>query len=293
MASLRYSSLMQRTTQTCSARLRPMCTACSPRRCRTSVGVAMRGSRGRTSASRNDSSTALIAPGLEAARKRPAHQRSARAWPTRLGAKVAISAGPPQSRMSRRSQGRIARASGRTGSRASSSPWPASRKAPVRPAARDAWRRSGCSPDHPPTPRSAAPAGSRPHPWRSRYPRTLKPKLAPHQHREVVRTVHVDEMSLRALAHHYHVGHSSISGAMDWASIRMARSQSMDRASPGSGYVTWVPANGSRFYPKAAFRLHGAGCLRSGPWVRSRCDSRDATVQDNTGGVRKRGLWKG
>jgi hypothetical protein len=30
-------------------------------------------------------------------------------------------------------------------------------------------------------------------------------------------------------------------GAMYWASMRMARSQSMDRAKPGSGNVTWVP----------------------------------------------------
>jgi hypothetical protein len=52
------------------------------------------GQQRRTSVSRNDSSRALIAP-LDAVRKIPAHQCSAEASPTRLGAKVAISAGPP------------------------------------------------------------------------------------------------------------------------------------------------------------------------------------------------------
>lgn len=36
-----------------------------------------------------------------------------------------------------------------------------------------------------------------------------KPKLAPHQDREVARMVHVEGLSLRAVAHHYHVGHSN------------------------------------------------------------------------------------
>jgi DNA invertase Pin-like site-specific DNA recombinase len=45
-----------------------------------------------------------------------------------------------------------------------------------------------------------------------------KPKLAPHQDREVARMVHVQGMSLRAVAHHYHVGHSSVVRALERAS---------------------------------------------------------------------------
>jgi DNA invertase Pin-like site-specific DNA recombinase len=42
-----------------------------------------------------------------------------------------------------------------------------------------------------------------------------KPKLAPHQNREVARMVHVEGLSLRAVAHHYHVGHSTIVRALE------------------------------------------------------------------------------
>ena len=41
-----------------------------------------------------------------------------------------------------------------------------------------------------------------------------KPKLAPHQDQEVARMVHVEGLSLRAVAHHYHVGHSTIVRAL-------------------------------------------------------------------------------
>jgi DNA invertase Pin-like site-specific DNA recombinase len=41
-----------------------------------------------------------------------------------------------------------------------------------------------------------------------------KPKLAAHQEREVARMVHVEGLSLRAVAHHYHVGHSTIVRAL-------------------------------------------------------------------------------
>ena len=41
-----------------------------------------------------------------------------------------------------------------------------------------------------------------------------KPKLAPHQDREVARMVHLEGLSLRAVAHHYHVGHSTIVRAL-------------------------------------------------------------------------------
>jgi DNA invertase Pin-like site-specific DNA recombinase len=37
-----------------------------------------------------------------------------------------------------------------------------------------------------------------------------KPKLAPHQEREAARMVLVERLSLRAVAHHYHGGHSTI-----------------------------------------------------------------------------------
>ena len=39
-----------------------------------------------------------------------------------------------------------------------------------------------------------------------------KPKLAPHQEKDAVRMVHAQGLSLRAVAHHYHVGHSKLSG---------------------------------------------------------------------------------
>src|SRR5262249_53914937 len=42
-----------------------------------------------------------------------------------------------------------------------------------------------------------------------------KPKHAPHQDREVARMIHAEKMSLRAVAHHYHVGHSTIVRALD------------------------------------------------------------------------------
>jgi len=42
-----------------------------------------------------------------------------------------------------------------------------------------------------------------------------KPKLAPHQDREVARMVHAEGLSLRAVAHHYHVGHSTIVRALE------------------------------------------------------------------------------
>ena len=42
-----------------------------------------------------------------------------------------------------------------------------------------------------------------------------KPKLAPHQDREVARMVRVGGLSLRAVAHHYHVGSSTIVRALE------------------------------------------------------------------------------
>ena len=44
-----------------------------------------------------------------------------------------------------------------------------------------------------------------------------KPKLAPHQEKEAVRMVHAQGLSLRAVAHHYHVGHSTIVRALERA----------------------------------------------------------------------------
>ena len=45
-----------------------------------------------------------------------------------------------------------------------------------------------------------------------------KPKLAPHQEREAARMVCQDGQSLRVVARHYHVGHSTIVRALEWAS---------------------------------------------------------------------------
>jgi hypothetical protein len=42
-----------------------------------------------------------------------------------------------------------------------------------------------------------------------------KPKLAPHQDREVARMIHAERRSLREVAHHYHVGHSTIVRALE------------------------------------------------------------------------------
>lgn len=44
-----------------------------------------------------------------------------------------------------------------------------------------------------------------------------KPKLAAHQEKEAVRMVHVQGLSLRSVAHHYHVGHSTIVRALERA----------------------------------------------------------------------------
>ncbi len=44
-----------------------------------------------------------------------------------------------------------------------------------------------------------------------------KPKLAPHQEKEAVRMVTMQGLSLRAVAHHYHVGHSTIVRALERA----------------------------------------------------------------------------
>ena len=44
-----------------------------------------------------------------------------------------------------------------------------------------------------------------------------KPKLAPHQEREAVRLVFQDGQSLRVVARHYHVGHSTIVRALERA----------------------------------------------------------------------------
>ncbi len=41
-----------------------------------------------------------------------------------------------------------------------------------------------------------------------------KPKLAPHQQQEAARMVRIEGRSLRAVAHHYHVGHSTIVRAL-------------------------------------------------------------------------------
>jgi len=46
-----------------------------------------------------------------------------------------------------------------------------------------------------------------------------KPKLAPHQEREAVRMVCQDGQSLRVVARHYHVGHSTIVRALERASL--------------------------------------------------------------------------
>lgn len=42
-----------------------------------------------------------------------------------------------------------------------------------------------------------------------------KPKLARHQEHEAARMVHTQGLSLRAVAHHYHVGHSTIVRALE------------------------------------------------------------------------------
>ena len=42
-----------------------------------------------------------------------------------------------------------------------------------------------------------------------------KPRLAPHQERDAARMVREQGQSLRAVAHHYHVGHSTIVRALD------------------------------------------------------------------------------
>jgi DNA invertase Pin-like site-specific DNA recombinase len=42
-----------------------------------------------------------------------------------------------------------------------------------------------------------------------------KPKLAPHQDKEIARMVRVQGQSLRAVAHHYHVGHSTVVRALE------------------------------------------------------------------------------
>jgi DNA invertase Pin-like site-specific DNA recombinase len=42
-----------------------------------------------------------------------------------------------------------------------------------------------------------------------------KPRLAPHQERDAARMVREEGQSLRAVAHHYHVGHSTIVRALD------------------------------------------------------------------------------
>src|SRR6266481_3058955 len=72
-----------------------MRTTRSPRRCSTKVGAEIRLRRCRTSVSRNASITPLRAPGLDAARSKPAHQALAWASPERLGANVSMPAGPP------------------------------------------------------------------------------------------------------------------------------------------------------------------------------------------------------
>ena len=41
-----------------------------------------------------------------------------------------------------------------------------------------------------------------------------RPRLAPHQERDAVRMVREQGQSLRAVAHHYHVGHSTIVRAL-------------------------------------------------------------------------------
>jgi DNA invertase Pin-like site-specific DNA recombinase len=52
-----------------------------------------------------------------------------------------------------------------------------------------------------------------------------KPRLAPHQEREAARMVLDQGLSLRAVAHHYHVGHSTIVRALD----RVERQQPVAR----------------------------------------------------------------
>jgi DNA invertase Pin-like site-specific DNA recombinase len=42
-----------------------------------------------------------------------------------------------------------------------------------------------------------------------------RPRLAPHQERDAARMVREQGQSLRAVAHHYHVGHSTIVRALD------------------------------------------------------------------------------
>ena len=49
-----------------------------------------------------------------------------------------------------------------------------------------------------------------------------KPKLAPHQERVAVRMVCQDGQSLRVVARHYHVGHSTIVRALERASSIIA-----------------------------------------------------------------------
>jgi DNA invertase Pin-like site-specific DNA recombinase len=46
-----------------------------------------------------------------------------------------------------------------------------------------------------------------------------KPKLAPHQENEVARMVYGEGKSLRAVAHHYRVGHSTIVRALERTSV--------------------------------------------------------------------------
>ena len=52
-----------------------------------------------------------------------------------------------------------------------------------------------------------------------------KPKLAPHQEKEAVRMVHGEGKSLRAVAHHYHVGHSTVVRALERANLSKTASQ--------------------------------------------------------------------
>jgi DNA invertase Pin-like site-specific DNA recombinase len=56
-----------------------------------------------------------------------------------------------------------------------------------------------------------------------------KPKLAAHQEKEAVRMVHVQGLSLRAVAHHYHVGHSTIVRALE-----RAEQSSAERSASGA-----------------------------------------------------------
>jgi DNA invertase Pin-like site-specific DNA recombinase len=52
-----------------------------------------------------------------------------------------------------------------------------------------------------------------------------KPKLAPHQEKEVVRMVHGEGKSLREVAHHYDVGHSTVVRALERARLSSIASQ--------------------------------------------------------------------